>query len=362
MWKEHKKLWIFTALLVLTPMPAGLILWNRLPDTMVTHWGVDGVADGWSGKGFSVFVLPLILLAVHGLCLLATTIDHKNRDQSKKALQMIFWIMPVTSWFSCGTIYAAAMGKSLGMIGLVPVFMGLIFVIMGNYMPKVKQNRTLGVKLPWTLANEENWNKTHRYCGRLWVMGGLVLIFCVFLPEEWLVSIMVPVLAAMVFAPMLYSLKLYRIHQRQGVVYDFKSKTKKDRIWKRISVAVVILILAGVAVLMFSGEIRYTVTDAGLEIEADYWADAYVSFEEIDEMEYRETCDYGIRTNGFGSARLSMGVFCNEEFDTYTRYSYTRCKAAVVIRSENRTLVLSAADAAGTFALYETLAEQIRQQ
>ena len=59
--KKHLKLLIITSVVILLPILAGVILWNRLPDTMVTHWGADGVADGWSGKGFAVFVLPLIL-------------------------------------------------------------------------------------------------------------------------------------------------------------------------------------------------------------------------------------------------------------------------------------------------------------
>lgn len=358
MWKEHKKLWIFTSILVLAPMLAGLILWNRLPDTMVTHWGADGVADGWSGKGFAVFVLPLILLAIHGMCLLATTIDKKNQNQSKKALQMILWIMPVTSWFSCGVVYFAALGKSMELIALVPAFMGLLFIIMGNYMPKVKQNRTLGIKLPWTLANEENWNKTHRYCGRIWVIGGLILIFCVFLPEKWMVSVMVPVLMVLAFAPVLYSFKLYRIHQKQGVVYDFKPKTRKEAMIKRIACTVVALIVAGTVYLMISGEIEYTFTDTGLGIEADFWADSFVTYEEMDTVEYRETCDYGVRTGGFGSAKLSMGAFRNEEFGAYTRYSYTQCKAAVVITSGERILVLSAANDADTEMLYELIMDK----
>ena len=360
MLKQHKKLWLVTALLTLAPMLAGLILWNRLPETMATHWGADGVADGWSGKGFAVFVLPLILLAVHCLCLLVTAIDNKNKNQSQKALAMVFWIMPVTSWFSCGMVYFAAMGKSLELLNFVPAFMGLLFAIMGNYMPKVKQNRTLGIKIPWTLANEENWNTTHRYCGRIWVIGGLVLIFGVFLPENWAVSIMIPVLAVMTLAPILYSLKLYRIHQRQGIVYDFKSKSKTDTIAKRISIVVVSLIVAGTVWLMVTGEIDYSFTDRGLEIISDYWADSFVSYEKIDTVEYRESCDFGVRTGGFGSAKLSMGAFHSEEFGSYTRYGYTRCKSAVVITSDGRTLVLSAANEADTERLYELLLEKTK--
>lgn len=358
--KQYKRLFLVTAALTLAPMLAGLILWNRLPDTMVTHWGADGVADGWSGKGFAVFVLPLILLAAHCLCALATLIDRKNQEQSRKALRMVFWIMPVNSWFCCGSVYYAATGRGLELLNLVPAFMGLLFAIMGNYMPKVKQNRTLGIKLPWTFANEENWNRTHRYCGRIWVIGGLILMFSIFLPENWAVSIMIPVLAVITLAPILYSLKLYRIHLRQGVVYDFKPKSKKDAVVKRISIAIVSLIIAGTVFLMITGEIDYSFTDSGLEIMPDYWADSFVSYEEMDTVEYRESCDFGVRTNGFGSARLSMGAFSSREFGSYTRYGYTQCKSAVVITSDGRTLVLSAANEADTEMLYELLLEKTK--
>ena len=355
MLKQYKRLWILTAVLTLAPMLAGLLLWNRLPDTMATHWGADGVADGWSGKGFAVFLLPLILLAVHCLCLFITAIDNSNKNQSRKALNMVFWIMPVTSWFCCGMVYFAAMGKSPELLNFVPAFMGLLFAVMGNYMPKVKQNRTLGIKLPWTFANEENWNKTHRYCGRIWVIGGLVLIFGIFLPENWAVSIMIPVLAVITLAPVLYSWKLYRIHQKQGSVYDFKPKSKKDAVIGRIAAVIVALILAGTAVLMFTGDIEYTLTDTGLEISADYWADSFVSYEEMDTVEYRECYSFGVRTNGFGSARLSMGSFHNEEFGQYTLYAYGRSSSAVVITSGGKTLVLSASNETNTRLLYEDI-------
>ena len=360
MLKQHKRLWFVTAALTLAPMLAGLILWNHLPETMATHWGADGVADGWSGRGFAVFGLPLILLAVHCLCLLITAIDNRNKNQSQKALAMAFWIMPVTSWFSCGTVYYTATGRGLELMGLVPAFMGVVFAIMGNYMPKVKQNRTLGIKIPWTLANEENWNKTHRYCGRIWVVGGLILIFSIFLPENWAVSLMIPVLAVITLAPILYSWKLCRIHQRQGIVYDFKPKSKSETLVKRVSIIAVSVILAGTLWLMITGEIDYSFTDSGLEIMPDYWADSYVSYEEIDTVEYRESCDFGVRTNGFGSARLSLGAFSSREFGTYTRYGYTQCKSSVVITSGERTLVLSAANEADTEHLYELLLQQLQ--
>ncbi len=360
MMKEHKKLWFFTAVLTLMPILAGLLLWERLPNSMATHWGADGVIDGWSSKAFAVFALPCILFAIHCLCLFITAIDARQKEQSRKALAMVFWIMPVTSWFSCGAIYAAALGKGFEAISFVPAFMGLVFIIMGNYMPKVKQNRTMGIKLPWTFANEENWNRTHRFCGKVWVAGGAVMLLSVFLPESWIVEIMVSSFAVLMLVPVLYSFRLYRIHQRQGVVYEWKPKTRAEALVKRISILVGSVLVVGCVLLMITGNIGYSFTDGGLEIKADYWLDSFVAYEEIDTVEYRESCDFGVRTNGFGSARLSMGAFRSDEFGDYTRYSYTQCRAAVILSSGEKVLVLSAANEADTHQLYMQLTERLQ--
>ena len=99
MLKQFKKAAILSSLGILLPIPAGLILWNRLPGVIATHWGPGGQADGWTGKGFAVFALPLILLAVHWLGLLITSRDPGHREQSRKPLSLIFWLMPVISPF-----------------------------------------------------------------------------------------------------------------------------------------------------------------------------------------------------------------------------------------------------------------------
>jgi len=107
-------------------------------------------------------------------------------------------------------IYTAAMGVELSMELLMPVLMGVLFIIVGNYLPKCKQNYTIGIKIPWTLDSEENWNQTHRMAGRLWVIGGILMIFAVFLPNKFMVAAMVVVLLVMVTVPMIYSYRLYK--------------------------------------------------------------------------------------------------------------------------------------------------------
>ena len=84
---------------------------------------------------------------------------------------------------------------------------GLVLAIVGNYLPKCKQNYTIGIKIPWTLNSEENWNRTHRFAGRLWVVCGLVLMFSGFFGGFW---IFLGVVLLMVLAPFLYSYVLHR--------------------------------------------------------------------------------------------------------------------------------------------------------
>ena len=90
---------------------------------------------------------------------------------------------------------------------MLPVFMGLLFAVIGNYMPKCKQNYTIGIKIPWTLNNEENWNKTHRFAGWLWTAGGIIMMLTGFFGGFWIFFV---VMLLMVLAPVLYSYILHR--------------------------------------------------------------------------------------------------------------------------------------------------------
>lgn len=205
--RKHWKMLALTSVIILLPALAGVILWNRLPDRMPTHWNVSGEIDSWSSKPFAVFGLPLILLAAQWLCLLGTAADPKKENHSDKVLQLVIWIIPVLSVVLHVLTYAAALGHGVRMEMIMPVLVGLILVIMGNYLPKCKQNYTIGIKIPWTLNSEENWNRTHRMAGRLWVACGLVCMLTGFFGGFWIFFGLVLV---MVLVPFLYSWLLFR--------------------------------------------------------------------------------------------------------------------------------------------------------
>ena len=205
--KKNLKTLIVTSILIVLPVLAGIILWDRLPEQMPTHWNAAGDIDGWTNKPFTVFGLPLILLAGQWLCVLGTLADPKKENHPTKILHLVLWIIPVLS-LVLGTItYATALGKTVRVEVIMPILIGLILAIIGNYMPKCKQNYTIGIKIPWTLNSEENWNRTHRFAGWLWTFSGIVVMLTGFFGGFWIFMIIV---LLMVLAPILYSYLLFR--------------------------------------------------------------------------------------------------------------------------------------------------------
>ena len=196
--RKYRKTLIFTSLLTLLPIPIGLLLWDRLPEIMPTHWGFDNQPNGWSSLPFAVFGLPLIMLAFHWLCVWCTTVlDKSNRDKNEKIQRLVFWIIPVLANFCCGMLYAIALGKDFAPMAPVALI-GILFILLGNYMPKTRMNATIGIKIPSTYSSEENWNATHRFAGKVWVIGGIAMLFSMVLPTAWAVTVMLLSIAVLV--------------------------------------------------------------------------------------------------------------------------------------------------------------------
>ena len=205
--KKNKGTLLLGSIMTLIPILIGLLLWDQLPDPMPSHWNLHGEVDGWSSKTFSVFGFPSLLLAIHWLCVFASTADPKSKDYPQKMIYFVLWICPVLSLVLCSMVYATALGYGINVEIIMPLLVGLMFIIVGNLLPKCRQSYTLGIKLPWTLHNEENWNKTHRLAGKLWVVGGIITMASALIGSFW---ILLSVLILMVAIPTIYSYCLFR--------------------------------------------------------------------------------------------------------------------------------------------------------
>lgn len=211
--KKNRKKLLISSIIILLPTVIGLILWNKLPDKIPVHFGIDGKVDGWAEKTSAVFEIPLIILATHWITVVITNFDAKNKNQTPKALNLIFWIMPCISVFSMTIVYRAAFGvDKLDIFPFLFVFMGLLFAVIGNYLPKCRQNRTLGIRIKWTLQNEENWNATHRFGGKVWFVGGLLITVVALIPYDFSMFIALGILVGIAVIPCIYS---YVYHRRQ---------------------------------------------------------------------------------------------------------------------------------------------------
>lgn len=360
----RKNFWaklIISSLIILLPMFFGLIFWNNIPELLASHWGFDGQADTWSGRNSVVFALPLILLAGHWLCIFATLkLDPKNRDGSNdsKALGLVFWLLPVVGLFVSALVWSTAFGKDFDYSFFSAVFFALLFIVIGNYLPKCRQNYTMGIKVPWALNNEENWNATHRFAGKVWVIGGAAMLFGAFLPEDTFIWLMLGAVLTLGLVPTFYSYFYYKKQLVAGTATKADSSFIPRGLSKKgsyISIAAMVIILIGTSVLMFTGDIDYSFGEDSFTVEADYFGDLSVSYAAVESIEYMDAAPGAHRINGFGSGRLHMGMFDNAEFGRHSRYCYTGNDAAVVLRAEGKTLVLNTADKAGTMELYEKL-------
>ena len=213
MFKQYKKTLIVTSLILLIPMIVGIILWDQLPDLMPSHWDIHGEVDRWSSKTFVVFGLSALMIGVQWLCVFAATVDPRYKNYNPKMMKLVLWICPAISIILNAMTYAVALGYSVSVEVILPILVGAMFIVIGNWLPKCPQTYTMGIKLPWTLNSEANWNATHRFGGKVWVLGGIVSMFAGFLGGFWTLLIIIVLL---VIAPTVYSYLYYRNHEMEA--------------------------------------------------------------------------------------------------------------------------------------------------
>ena len=208
----ENKSFVITTLLCLVPMALGLALYARLPEQLPTHWDWQGNVNGYMSKPAVVLGLPLFFAAMNGLMHFSLRADPKRANIIGNIRVLIRWTMPVLSLIILPYTYLWALGwQQIPMEKLIPVLVGLLIMGLGNYLPKCRQNYTSGIKLPWTLYDEDNWNRTPRMAGRLWMVGGLGIMVSAFWGGS---TLLLAVILAITMIPGIYSYCLYRKKQK----------------------------------------------------------------------------------------------------------------------------------------------------
>ena len=337
---KNKTALILSSLLILLPIPVSLLLREQM--------NVNGIAWG----------IPVSMLAVHWLCILCTALDKGNKDRNRKPLTLVLWIIPVVTNLTVLGSYALALDVEFSPVAWTMIPMGLLFALIGNYLPKTRMNATMGIKVPWTYSSEENWNATHRFAGKVWVIGGLLLILAGLLPHIWAVGVMLVAITLLCVIPVVYSYRFYKREKAEGkeLFAHYRTMGKKK---KAVLVIFVVILSVFLAEVLFRGEIRYEYYEDYFLADSNMYSDNTLSYGDIESLEYREGDVPGLRVGGYGSFRLLMGYFENEEFGTYIRYTYYKPEACVVVKTPKRTYVFSGKTEQETRELYQTLLEKI---
>ncbi len=186
-----------------------MILWNRLPEQMPMHWNFRGEIDSYSSKAFAVLFSGGFLCVMHLICILAVRIDPRHENISPRVFRLILWSVPAVALLISLLIYPAALNYHPDVNLWTGLFMGILFMIIGNYLPKCRYNYTVGIRIPWTLADEEVWNRTHRMAGPLWMLCGAAVIVSGLITGGNLLVILI-LTVIMVLIPTVYAILLYR--------------------------------------------------------------------------------------------------------------------------------------------------------
>ena len=340
---KYKKALILSSMACLLPIPVGMVLWKLFPEGAIT--------------GTWIAIIPLSMLAAQWLCIALSALDKTNQNKNEKIHKLILWVIPGITWVFCGIMYALLLGLEFSPMVWTMIPMGLLFMGIGNYMPKTRMNATMGIKTKHTYSSEANWNATHRLAGKTWVIGGLLMILAAFLPHTVAIPVMLVCFAVIILVPMVYSYRFYQKEKAEGKELKSGYPAMNPKA-KKLTTVFMVVLFAFLALVMFTGELQYHLEENTLTIEADWYSDLTITYDSMDALEYREGNLPGVRVGGFGSARLLMGFFENEELGVYTRYTPVNCESCILITRGESILVISTGNAESTRTLYNNLLEK----
>lgn len=192
---------------------AGLLLWNRLPEQMASHWNVNDQVDGYMPKFWGVFMVPLMALGMFLLFLVIPSIDplKANIAQFRDAFNLFIVLIVAFMLY----IHALTLAWSLGYTGfkmstsMLPA-MGLLFIFIGFMLRKAKRNFFIGIRTPWTLSNDVVWDKTHQLGAVLFMASGvLAFVGGIFGGQAAFWLLFVPLIGSTLFL-LVYSYVLYQ--------------------------------------------------------------------------------------------------------------------------------------------------------
>ena len=206
----------FPIVFILASLGFSLAVYSRLPDPMPLHWGIDGRPDRFGSKLQGAFFAPAIMIALLAFMQWIPSRDPRAANIAK--FRDTYDVIVGAMMAFLTVVHVVALGTSLGwdlnMSTTVLASVGILFVQLGNLLPRARSNFVLGIRTPWTLSSDAVWTRVHRVGGYAMVAAGLITVVAAFLQPTLSFAIALPSLLIAALVPLVYSYVLYMREQR----------------------------------------------------------------------------------------------------------------------------------------------------
>lgn len=208
--KVNKFMLILMSIIILLPIAYGVMVWDRLPEQVPIHFDVNNEPNGWASRGVAVFGLPIFLLVIYLVAIIATENNKRRENIDDKMVAVLMWSIPAISVITSFLTYGYALGAKVKIGFIVTAMLGVLFMVLGNYMPKCKTNGVVGIRIPSTFSSTENWNRTHRLSGYTFTIGGVLLLLTSYFENT---AVFLIIILAMTLIPIIYSIYYQMSHK-----------------------------------------------------------------------------------------------------------------------------------------------------
>ncbi len=206
---------VISAGIILLSFFIGIVSYSYMPDMIPMHWNAQGEIDGYMGKLWGLFMLPIISLGLFALFLVIPKLDPRrsNLESFKEYYQGIILMIVGFLFYIYILTILAAIGYKFNMVQAMSLSFAVLFYYMGIVLKKTKSNFFVGIRTPWTLSDEKVWEKTHDLGGKLFKVSGIIAFFGVLFKEVAIFLMIIPTIVASIFIYIYSYLEYAKIHK-----------------------------------------------------------------------------------------------------------------------------------------------------
>ncbi len=203
---------ILPVIIVILAIISSFYFYANFPEQVPIHWNAAGEVDNYGSKTLGAFLFPGIILGMYLMFLIIPYIDPKKKRYVE--FRKVYHVLKTVLVFFMAVMYFIAsfnaLGYNISVERWIPIMVGALFVLLGNYMSKIKPNWFMGIRTPWTLSSEEVWNKTHRVGGKVFMLGGVIIALTAFMPVAFRMIIFFIAVGLILAGTIVYSYIAYR--------------------------------------------------------------------------------------------------------------------------------------------------------